>query len=736
MQPPASAGRRPFAFPRRWYSAVAPALAFSATLLLFGCGGGGGDKTPTAPVMVLTTVTVSLSATTLQIGQTATATATGADQNGSVIATGPVTWSSGTAAVASVNASGAITGASAGQTQIVASAGGKTGQATLTVVVVPTQLLIAAGNNQSATAGSTVATLPKVLVKDASNNPVSGVTVTFAVATGGGSITGGTQTTNASGEATVGSWTLGMTPGTNSLTAASNGLTSVTFTATAGVALNVLPVIAAAAPNVTVAFAAQDPAGIAQSVTWRVNGIAGGNTQVGSVSGSGQYRAPATIPTGDSVVVSAVLVADTTRQRSSTVFFVPDLTSHDYFIPIPRVVDATRPQSTRFLLVPPTNATNVSFEPTTGATVPLTAIGNGVFTFVLDAGTATAGYQNGTLHNFLGLLDDLDAGGVSQRKSSLVVNVRDATMADVAITSLAADAQRSSHVLNMRTDAMTAAPSSAIVSRALQLLGGDQFDFVAVIATATTVNNRYYMNLRNDVLGIGLPLSDNSQAWGGAGRLRGVINFPIDSYFDGAEQGMIHETGHAWINFATADPVLASGVTHWPASTMALGAMGVSLAGGEGGGFPYSLTSVGSGLVRVDAATPSDRFTPLDLYVMGLLPPDSVPPMYVLPSTWVPTLPFVSGTFPATTYTIANYVASQGVRVPASGTAPHAFATAVVVLTYGRLMTPSEMAFFDAAAARAETTVSLRSVAGRATVDASGFFLATGGRATLRTRLP
>ena len=47
-----------------------------------------------------------------------------------------------------------------------------------------------AGNNQSATAGSTVATLPSVIVKDSNGNPVSGAAVTFAVAPGGGSITG------------------------------------------------------------------------------------------------------------------------------------------------------------------------------------------------------------------------------------------------------------------------------------------------------------------------------------------------------------------------------------------------------------------------------------------------------------------------------------------------------------------------------------------------------------------
>src|SRR5207245_665495 len=63
---------------------------------------------------------------------------------------------------------------------------------------------------------------------------VSGVAVTFAVATGGGSATGLSATTNASGVATVGSWTLGTAAGANTLTATSGALTGspVTFTGT------------------------------------------------------------------------------------------------------------------------------------------------------------------------------------------------------------------------------------------------------------------------------------------------------------------------------------------------------------------------------------------------------------------------------------------------------------------------------------------------------------------------
>ncbi len=62
---------------------------------------------------------------------------------------------------------------------------------------------------------------------------MQGVLVTWGSITGGGSITGATQTTDKTGIATLGSWTLGPTAGPNTITATSPGLNSVTFTATA-----------------------------------------------------------------------------------------------------------------------------------------------------------------------------------------------------------------------------------------------------------------------------------------------------------------------------------------------------------------------------------------------------------------------------------------------------------------------------------------------------------------------
>ena len=87
------------------------------------------------------------------------------------------------------------------------------------------------GDNQAVVTGSAVPIPPSVLVKDANGNVKSGVTVTFAVVSGGGSVTGATAVTNAAGVATVGSWTLGNSVGMNSLSATVTGLPSVTFVA-------------------------------------------------------------------------------------------------------------------------------------------------------------------------------------------------------------------------------------------------------------------------------------------------------------------------------------------------------------------------------------------------------------------------------------------------------------------------------------------------------------------------
>ena len=64
------------------------------------------------------------------------------------------------------------------------------------------------------------------------HGPMQGVTVTFTVTAGGGSVTGATTTTDAQGIATVGGWTLGPAPGANTLRATA-GTISININATA-----------------------------------------------------------------------------------------------------------------------------------------------------------------------------------------------------------------------------------------------------------------------------------------------------------------------------------------------------------------------------------------------------------------------------------------------------------------------------------------------------------------------
>ena len=93
------------------------------------------------------------------------------------------------------------------------------------------------GDGLSGTVGTVLPVAPAVRVIDAGGNGVPGQSVTFAVASGGGSVVApATVLTDSNGVATVGGWQLGATPGTNTMTAtvAGSGIAGnpVTFTAT------------------------------------------------------------------------------------------------------------------------------------------------------------------------------------------------------------------------------------------------------------------------------------------------------------------------------------------------------------------------------------------------------------------------------------------------------------------------------------------------------------------------
>jgi hypothetical protein len=97
--------------------------------------------------------------------------------------------------------------------------------------LVPAQVVIAQGNNQSARAGSALPVQIVIRVLGSGNVPLVGVPVALQVTSGGGSFTPQTALTNATGEVTV-RWTTGTTAGTNTASVQVWTLDPVTLTAT------------------------------------------------------------------------------------------------------------------------------------------------------------------------------------------------------------------------------------------------------------------------------------------------------------------------------------------------------------------------------------------------------------------------------------------------------------------------------------------------------------------------
>src|SRR5881394_3250580 len=168
------------------------------------------------------------------------------DQNASPIQGVTVTWASAGGSVSPTSAPTTAAGLSKARFTYGTTAGNQTATATVTGLVgspVTVTLNGTAGNavtiaktggdnGSAAPAGQATYTVQS---RDSHGNPKGGVTIDWAVATGGGSITPAQNTTQTNGNATA-QRTLGAGTGAQTATATANGLTgapAVTFTTTA-----------------------------------------------------------------------------------------------------------------------------------------------------------------------------------------------------------------------------------------------------------------------------------------------------------------------------------------------------------------------------------------------------------------------------------------------------------------------------------------------------------------------
>ncbi len=85
------------------------------------------------------------------------------------------------------------------------------------------------------------------------------------------------------------------------------------------ISVTISPTSATVRVNRTKQFTATVQNSSNQSVTWKVNGVTGGNSTVGTIGTSGLYRAPASVPNPAVVTVSATSVADPTKSANASV---------------------------------------------------------------------------------------------------------------------------------------------------------------------------------------------------------------------------------------------------------------------------------------------------------------------------------------------------------------------------------------------------------------------------------
>ena len=223
-----------------------------ATLVVAGCGGSD----PGGPAPTLAIVASAGNGQSLVVTSSTTLTAKVTDLDGAAVAGETVSWTvvsgGGSITGSSVTDAGGLATATftagqvAGSQKARASAGGAKVDFTLTATAGPaTQLKKSTGDGQTGWGGVPLPLAYAVVVQDQYNNPVAGVTVTWAVTGGGGTLSAPSSVTSAAGAATA-VHTLGNASPAQTVTATVAGLTGspVTFTATSSIGIRLASTVA------------------------------------------------------------------------------------------------------------------------------------------------------------------------------------------------------------------------------------------------------------------------------------------------------------------------------------------------------------------------------------------------------------------------------------------------------------------------------------------------------------
>src|SRR6266545_2936124 len=291
---------------------------------------------------------------------------------------------------------------------------------------------------------------------------------------------------------------------------------------------------------------------------------------------------------------------------------------------------------------------------------------------------------------------------------------------------------------------------SRAVARAFYHTYPDSFDALAIFENFPVSHPAVslYLPVKNDVRGIGYDRFDRTAEYGSVGRLQGVLNLnSLELLGPSPGTGMLgHEFAHRWLASAgflddgRRSTALVTG-SHWcfyvdtrtgrtwrdvPTTSFMFGSLWDELPDGR---------------FRTGRAT-SWGYSPLDLYLMGLIPADSVPEFFYVadvpgqgPECSVTGASEVQGR--KKVVTIGQVIAAEGPRDPDVTRSPKHFRMAFVLLVPpGRPPRDSELALLERLRRDWERDFG-EYTSGRATMDARLHWEATGppaARDTARQR--
>jgi hypothetical protein len=428
-------------------------------------------------------------------------------------------------------------------------------------------------------------------------------------------------------------------------------------------------------------------------------------------------------------LIAALIVPGASTAAPSLLYYT--------FSPTVSVVGQTTPVTLRAVIEG--DPSSVELATAAGPVLPLALVDVDTYQLTLTSAQVLDGYSEGDAHNFVGFLDVYD-GATRDHHINIFANVRDSTMPDITVSQIAPDVQVGPHVVNIRRDTLWLSGSAPqdVLLRFYELFE-DDFDFIAVVSQVRTVRNRTYTGVRNDVTGIGLSIFDFGATYGSQNQLQGIINFPIDSFFDLAETAAIHEIGHRWMCFLD-NPQFSQSPSHWPISDVAYGVMGFNIPGSNnvGGSFAWELIEQPNGDYLVQRRERAREFNGLELYLMGMASTNEIADTIVFQDQDQGDQLFHGGVLhgPVDVITIDDIITANGPRVPGEGNSQAQFRMASIILSANSLLNVDEMAFFDHMSARGEATSELPFTSGFSSGTTKPFFLATDGRATLSTDLP